>query len=90
MFDLVQKFINAWWEVVTYIPRWIFHWSLGALEYAIEHLPTIVIVDPSTLTSGFSPDMLFFLSMMEFDYGLGAVSSALLARFVLRRLPIIG
>jgi hypothetical protein len=90
MGDILQAILDAWLEIFLFLPRHIFSWSLSALEYAIDNLPVIDIVDPATLTSGFTGDLVYFLSIMEFDYGMGAVSTALMARFVLRRIPLIG
>jgi len=90
MGDILQALLDAWLEIFLFFPRHIFSWSLSALEYAIDNLPVIDIVDPATLTSGFTGDLVYFLSIMEFDYGMGAVSTALMARFVLRRIPLIG
>jgi len=90
MSDILQAVFDAWLEIFLFVPRWIFHWALQFLQYALSALPEIDVQDPSTFLGGFSSDILYFLGMMEFGYGLSAVSTALLARFILRRIPFIG
>lgn len=90
MGDIIQAVIDFWIEVVLLVPRIIFWAAFEVLELALDMLPAIDIVDPQTLSSGFTGDMVYFLTIMEFQYGLGAVTSALVARFLLRRIPVIG
>lgn len=90
MQDIFQAVIDAWLWMVLLLPRIIFWAGLELLEGVINMLPPLDIVDPATLTSGFTGDLVYFLTIMEFAYGMAAVVSALLARFILRRIPLIG
>ena len=90
MAEIFQAVLDFWIDIVLFVPRIIFWAALEVLEIALDMLPAIEVVDPQTLTSGFTGDMLYFLTIMEFQYGLTAVTSAFVARFLLRRLPVIG
>lgn len=86
----MQPVLDWFVSCILFLPRIIFWAGNQLLEVVIDELPPLDIVDPSTLTSGFTGDLLFFLTLMEFQYGLGAIASALVARFILRRVPFIG
>lgn len=68
-----------------------FHELLGALASVIEAIPM-----PSWATSGGSlfssiPGSVgYFLSVMEFDFGVSVIASAYVLRFLIRRIPLIG
>ncbi|MBN8239269.1 hypothetical protein JF541_08950 [Marinobacter hydrocarbonoclasticus] len=90
MTELLQSVLDFWIDIILFVPRIIFWAALSLLETGLGMLPALDIIDPQSLASGFTGDMLYFLTIMEFDYGLGAISSALVARFLLRRIPFIG
>lgn len=90
MIELLQAILDFWLDIILFVPRIIFWAALSLLEIVLDMLPALDIADPQSLTTGFTGDMLYFLTIMEFDYGLGAITSALVARFLLRRIPLIG
>ena len=53
-------------------------------------LPEIDIVDLQGIFDGIGGELLYFLTVFEFDYGVTAMMTALIARFILRRIPFIG
>lgn len=90
MADIFQAILD-WFEFcILLLPRLLYWGATEILGVAMEHIPPLDIVDPATLTSGFTGDLVYFLTIFEFSYGMGAICSALLARFILRRIPLIG
>lgn len=72
---------------------------LSACVAVVTFLVPVVIskvgpfILPTSLTSAFSsvtPGMWFFLDVMGFNYGLPLVIAAMVSRFLIRRLPVIG
>ncbi|PSF10578.1 hypothetical protein C7H09_06440 [Marinobacter fuscus] len=87
---MFQAIIDAFIDIVLFVPRWIFKLNVDVIEVLLGWLPVIDIQDPAVLASGIPGDVLYFTTMMELPYGLAAAGSALFARFVLRRIPLIG
>lgn len=86
MFDDLMQFLE---DVVLWFPRVIYEYIAEAIELFLDMLPDESYSIQGAL-SGVTSDLAYFLSMMEFGFGLTAVTTALLARFFLRRIPIIG
>ncbi len=87
---MIQKFIDALIDIILWAPRMLFSWLIDAVEHMMGWLPEIQVVDVENIFNGLGGQMLYFLTMFEFSYGLTAVMTALIARFVLRRIPFIG
>ncbi|MCC4284374.1 DUF2523 domain-containing protein [Marinobacter salarius] len=87
---MIQKFIDALIDIILWAPRMLFSWLIDAVEHMMGWLPEIQVVDVESIFNGLGGQMLYFLTMFEFSYGLTAVMTALIARFVLRRIPFIG
>jgi len=87
---MFQDIIDALIDIVLWVPRWLFSLIVDVLEMVIAWIPEIDMLDPSTVSSGMTSDMLYFTSLMEVPYGLTAIGTALFARFVVRRIPVIG
>lgn len=87
---MIQKFIDALIDILLWAPRMMFSWLVDAIENMMGWLPEIQVVDVENIFNGLGGQMLYFLTMFEFSYGLTAVMTALIARFVLRRIPFIG
>lgn len=90
MGDMLQSIIDFWIDIVLFVPRLIFWAALEILELALLALPDLNIPDPASLSSSFTGDLVWFLTLFEVPAGLGFVVSALVARFILRRVPLIG
>lgn len=88
--SFIQPIIDWFISCILLIPQLVFWAGNELLKVVISSLPELSIVDPATLMGGFSGDLIFWLTLFKFGYGLGAISSALMARFVLRRIPFIG
>lgn len=94
MFD---RFLSALWAVVTWIfdagkVKWIVgtgvvYMATAFLELVISYIPAH---DLSAAFSLIPPDLYYFLNLFEFDFGFGICMSALVSRFIIRRLPVVG
>ena len=86
----MQKLIDALIDIVLWIPRHLYSLIVDAIQLMLGWIPEIDIVDLQGVFDGLGGDMLFWLTVMEFDYGLTAMMTALIARFILRRIPGVG
>lgn len=75
---------------ILWLPRQIFALLVDLVELMMSWLPEIEIVDVQPIFDGLGGQLLYFLTVFEFDYGLTAIFTALIARFILRRIPFIG
>lgn len=87
---MIQKLIDALIDIVLFVPRLIYGWLVDVIELMLGWLPEIQVVDVQSLFNGLGGQLLYFLTVFEFGYGLTAVMTALIARFILRRIPFIG
>ncbi|ADP98860.1 DUF2523 domain-containing protein [Marinobacter adhaerens] len=87
---MIQKLLDALIDIVLWIPRQLFGLLVDAVELMLGWLPEIDIVDIQGIFDGIGGELLYFLTVFEFDYGLTAMMTALIARFILRRIPFIG
>ena len=86
-FDPILEFVL---DIILFLPRLIFWAATELLELGLGLLPEFSSHDPSTYISGFTGDLLFFLSIAQFPYGVSVIMTALTARFILRSIPVIG
>lgn len=77
-------------DIILWLPKKVFQWLVDVVELLMGWLPDIELADPSQLISGLGNDLLYFLTVFQFGYGVTAIFTALLARFILRRIPFIG
>lgn len=91
MADLFQSFVEFWVDLVLLVPRLIV-WGASEMMAAFVSSWSIEsqFVDPMAFENGFTSDLIFFISVFEVPTGLGFIVSALVMRFVLRRMPVIG
>lgn len=87
---MIQKLIDALIDIVLWVPRQLFGLLVDAVELMLTWIPEIHIVDVQGIFNGLGGQLLYFLTVMEFDYGVTAMMTALIARFILRRIPFIG
>ncbi|MBW4980715.1 hypothetical protein ABWH88_08720 [Marinobacter adhaerens] len=87
---MIQKLLDALIDIVLWIPRQLYGLLVDAVELMLGWLPEIDIVDIQGIFDGIGGELLYFLTVFEFDYGLTAMMTALIARFILRRIPFIG
>lgn len=87
---MLQKFLDALIDIVLFIPRLLFAGVVEIIELMLTWLPEIEVMDLQSLFNNLGGQILYFLTVFEFGYGLTAILTALLARFILRRIPFIG
>lgn len=91
IWDALSNILLWVWEHVLWLPQYAVHKLLTALSefFAKIPVPDFIPAIPSYF-SVIPDDVVFFLTIFEFKYGLSAIIAALIARFVLRRIPAIG
>lgn len=78
-------------SVVLWLPVKLFLMLGDALLWVLEAIPVPDWMTGAALNlSSVSPSMMYFLEPLQFETGLSWVLSALLLRFMVRRLPVIG
>ncbi|MEA1080768.1 hypothetical protein [Marinobacter qingdaonensis] len=87
---MIQKLIDALIDIVLWVPRQLFGLLVDGVELMLGWIPDIDIVDLQSVFDGLGGQLLYFLTVFEFDYGITAMMTALIARFILRRIPFIG
>jgi hypothetical protein len=87
---MIQKLIDALIDIVLWVPRQLFGLLVDGVELMLNWIPEIDIVDLQGVFDGLGGQLLYFLTVFEFDYGMTAMMTALIARFILRRIPFIG
>ncbi|WP_138438226.1 DUF2523 domain-containing protein [Marinobacter alexandrii] len=87
---MIQKLIDALIDIVLWVPRQLFGLLVDGVELMLSWIPEIDIVDLQGVFDGLGGQLLYFLTVFEFDYGITAMMTALIARFILRRIPFIG
>lgn len=87
---MLQSLIDAIIDIYLFLPRLIASLWVDLAVYLIQQVPEMEVVDPQQLINGLGGDLLWLLTIMEFQYGLTAMMTALGARFILRRIPGIG
>lgn len=91
LLDFLGDVLTWIMDLTLWVPRKVFGLLLDALGdwIATLQLPAAVQNGLSAL-GGLPSDVLWFLSVMQFGPGLTMVMAALVARFLLRRIPFIG
>jgi hypothetical protein len=70
---------------------WVFDSIMDGAATLFESLPAPdFLTNAGSLNASLGSDVLFYLTLFQAHYGLGIIVSAYLARFILRRIPIIG
>lgn len=91
LYDWLQSFLAWLLDAMMYVPRWLWQEVLSSLSALIAAIPvpqafSLWISSASSLANG----VVWFLNLLQFKAGLVIILGALLARFVLRRIPFIG
>lgn len=84
-----NDFLTLIIDVLLWIPRKIYEYVADAISYFIGLLPTNSF-DTQSALNGWSGDILYFLTLFEIQYAITVTFTALIARFILRRIPVIG
>lgn len=90
---LSALFSFAGWLFKSAMVKWVFYFALFFFCTEVIQLLTQLLPGASALSSAFSglsPGLWYFLDMFKVDYGVSACLSAAVARFIIRRIPVIG
>lgn len=89
--EFISDILQFLLDVVLFIPKQVFKWWTEAMVYMINLVPApFTSADVTSALNGVGGDVLYFLTVFEFGYGLTAIFTAYGARFLLRRIPGIG
>lgn len=100
--ESVVNFLSTFWDwlagfwqwlidVGLYVPRVLFAGLMDGAASIIETLPSPSFLgDINLMFGGIPGGVWWFANSFEFGAGLGMVGTALLLRFVLRRIPFVG
>lgn len=84
-----NDFLDLIIDVLLWLPRKIYEYTADAIIYFINLVPDDSLDVQGTL-NGWSGDILYFLTLFQIQYAVTALFTALIARFILRRIPVIG
>jgi hypothetical protein len=86
---MISDFFDLLIELLLWIPRKIYEMFVDIVAYFINLLPSEGF-DVQGAINGWPSDLAYFLGVFEVDYGITVMFTALIARFILRRIPVIG
>jgi hypothetical protein len=95
MLDWLQGWLDSFtqWllDLLQWIPKKLYSEAMAGIANFFNALPVPDFVTQAAgAFQGIPSTVLYFASMFELAFGVSVVLSALLARFVLRRIPFIG
>lgn len=78
-------------ELLLWVPKKIWEWVLDQVASAIEAIPVPDFFnDAKSALSGIPSEIGYFIEPFNFGAGLSIIIGAYLARFLIRRIPVIG
>lgn len=88
---LVTDFLDWLLDLVAWIPREIWSGLLDGLAQALEAIPAPAFLQQAgSFFGGIPSNIVYFFQFFAVAEGLGFIITALLLRFLVRRIPIIG
>lgn len=85
-----NKLTDWFLDLVLWIPRMIVSFVADVIETAMSWVPEIELASLQTALNGLGGEVLYFMNLFQAGYGITVVLGALAARFLLRRIPVIG
>jgi len=87
----LSQILEWFWQLVTFLPKLLWEYIGDAVVTYIEEIPVPSwMQNSSSLGSVITPEMAYFMQGFALSEGLAIIGSALLLRFLVRRIPIIG
>lgn len=84
---LLNKFGKWLGEKLEWLGEWIFSKILSAFAWVLEQIPVPDFVSGAgNIFGSIPPGVAFFASALEVQFGIGVLMSALVARFIIRRI----
>lgn len=91
MFDLLKEFAEWLLDALLYVPRKVWEMLLDGLAGLIEAIPVPDFMQNlSSLFASMPSGVAYFASALQLGTGVTIILSALVIRFVIRRIPVIG
>ena len=82
---LGKGIVNAFWGT------FVFGAMGGLITLAISFIPDFVsMAGLNSFTFTFPPSIWYFIDLVKIEFGITTMLTALVARFILRRIPFIG
>lgn len=89
--ELLTSVLDWFLELVDWIPKTIFSELMGALASVLEAIPAPdFVTNAGSFFAGIPSGIVYFFDFFAVAEGLAMIISALIIRFVLRRIPFIG
>ncbi|MCW8827519.1 MAG: hypothetical protein OQK94_00520 [Gammaproteobacteria bacterium] len=89
--DAIQNALGWLWEVIIFLPKLLWDYLGDAVVTYVEEMEVPTWMEnASNLGSVITPEMAYFMQGFALAEGLAIIGAALLLRFILRRIPIIG
>lgn len=88
---MFEDVYNALVDALLFIPRVLYWLIIDPLSSFFSTLGVDIDLSPLTALSNFTEGNFgYFVDAFQLNYGIGLVVSALVIRFLIRRLPLIG
>lgn len=88
--EWVIKILEWLLEVVLYIPKFIWQQTVQAVVDVLSLIPVPGWLVGVNIFGGISSEMAFFLRGFAIPEGMGILGAAMVIKFLIRRIPIIG
>jgi hypothetical protein len=89
--EKMQQFVDWLFELLQWLPKKIFSAVFDGLAKLLEMIPVPdFITSAGSFFGGIDPGIAYVLNFLAVNEGLAMIISALILRFVLRRIPLIG
>lgn len=87
----VNDLANEFLETLIQLPMYAFEGLCRGFADFLRELPAPdFVLDAGGIFQHVPQEIAFYSNMLEIPYGITVITSALLLRFVLRRIPVIG
>lgn len=89
--EKIEEFLQWLLDMLLWLPKKLFQLIFDGLATFIERIPVPgFIANAQGFFSGIPSEIVYFINFFAVGEGLAMVTGALVLRFVLRRVPIIG
>lgn len=89
--ELIEKWADWFIELLLWLPKKLWELMLDGLASFLESIdPPAFMQDAQSFWSGIPSGIVYFMDFFAVAEGLGMIAAALVLRFILRRIPLIG
>lgn len=87
----INDLANDFFELLLAFPEYVFEGICRGFAEFLRELPApSFVLEAGSIFQHVPPELAFYSRMLEIPFGISVITAALLLRFVLRRIPIIG